>query len=476
MKTIVKKLLAGLLCAGMLLALAACGDSPASSDPASEPDQEPPLPASLVSFSAKKPSASFFGDENLTYDAIANYYIGSNVAGYISAYIQQLFGMQQCAFNCYAQPGSTISRIKQSVVSKCRNESADLIVILLSDKDAQKYAETNDEQYAAAAYKTAAEEMLTAAAEKASCVALVGPFTLSGDEAVRTAMADYAAAAEQACQVSEKAVYIPCQAALDEWAKQGEITLESGSNTVLNANTQMRLAADVIQTLHMTSLNKRQKTDAVKNFTADFVIVTDGDSITDAGRDQTITKEMNLGTGYPSLMKAYLLAEYGEQAPTVYNAAHSGYVAAQMSSSFRREVEPLQPNYLIIMVGINDAYSQWELHSNDCSPEKYANTMKKLMHDFADAYDKVLFISPYYVDKPESSTQRIEYVNDYITALKAVAEEYSNAQFLDFQSMLDARMDEIGYTKSTTISPDKAHLTIEGHRLLLTAVLDALGI
>ena len=150
MKTIVKKLLAGLLCAGMLLALAACGDSPASSDPASEPDQEPPLPASLVSFSAKKPSASFFGDENLTYDAIANYYIGSNVAGYISAYIQQLFGMQQCAFNCYAQPGSTISRIKQSVVSKCRNESADLIVILLSDKDAQKYAETNDEQYAAA--------------------------------------------------------------------------------------------------------------------------------------------------------------------------------------------------------------------------------------------------------------------------------------------------------------------------------------
>lgn len=460
----------------LLLLSTACGtgsvNDPASSDP--NPPAEPTPPASTVQFSAK-PSIYFFGDEHVGADAFTGF-LGSGLANYMSYYVYQLFDGQNVTCEHLGLNGANLQRIKMQVSSNLRSTSVDVAVLMLSDRDALNDVKNNKTD-GVEKYKQTLTELLAEMDGKARHILVVGPFTTSEDAAFRTTFAAYQAAAQEVCQAVQAVQYFACQNWLDEWAQDGPIVQDLATYSVLSRDTSMKLMAKIVQETHMNSLNTTPKNQDTKSFNSDFVITFAGDSITDNARDREISKDMFLGQGYPAAFKAYLMAEYGiDNIPTVYNVANSGATSSALMSTYLTDVENYKPNYLIVMVGINDAYTEW-MGSNLCSAEKYKANMDRMMANYAKKYDKVLLVSPYYLEKPEDvNSNRVKYVNNYIAALQEVAGKYDNAVFVDVQSAFDKVFDKIGYTKMSLISPDKCHLTTQGNWVMFNEIIKALQV
>lgn len=459
-----KRILSLLVSCVLLLALTSCSNASTPATP-----QETPPPPSTVNFS-EKPTVYLFGDEHLGADAIpaANYY-GSGVANYLSYYIYQLNSGKEVTVTNAGTNGADIKQIKGDISYTFRTAKADLAVLLLSDRDAVKGTDV-------ATYKQLLAETLASMDGKVSHILVVGPFTTSKDSAFKSSFAAYQQAAKEACEGVAAVQYFACQSWIDEWAAKGEITKKVGTFEVLSPDASMKLCAKLIQQTHMTSLNTRKKSEDVKKFNSDFVITFAGDSITDNGRDKEIRKDMYLGNGHVSAFKAYMMAEYGiENAPVVYNTGSSGATSVAMMQSFEKDVHATKPNYLVVMVGINDAYLEWT--SNYGNEVQYKTKLTQMMQYYGKNYDKVLIIAPYYLDKPElTDSNRALYVQKYMDAAKSVAEKFDNAVFCDVQSAYDAYLDRIGYTKLNRLSPDKCHITTEGNWILLDAILKALEI
>ena len=82
-------------------------------------------------------------------------------------------------------------------------------------------------------------------------------------------------------------------------------------------------------------------------------ILFQGDSITDAGRARD--NDVNVGTGYPLLVKAAL----GLEAPGEYefvNRGISGNRIVDLYARIRRDIINVKPDVMSILIGINDTW------------------------------------------------------------------------------------------------------------------------
>ena len=84
-------------------------------------------------------------------------------------------------------------------------------------------------------------------------------------------------------------------------------------------------------------------------------ILFQGDSITDAGRNREDGHTGSLGFGYPQLVSGYLgFDNPGEY--KFYNRGISGDRAASLYARVYRDTLNLKPDYMSILVGINDVW------------------------------------------------------------------------------------------------------------------------
>ena len=108
-----------------------------------------------------------------------------------------------------------------------------------------------------------------------------------------------------------------------------------------------------------------------------MVILFQGDSITDAGRNRDAENEANsqamLGNGYPLFAAANLLATYPAQSLKIYNRGRSGNKVFQLQERWKKDCLNLKPDIVSILIGVNDYW-----HKKD---NKYAGTLKKYNTD-----------------------------------------------------------------------------------------------
>jgi len=89
------------------------------------------------------------------------------------------------------------------------------------------------------------------------------------------------------------------------------------------------------------------------------VILFQGDSITDAGRDKkggAPNNTQGLGRGYPNLIGGALLADYPDKKLTVYNRGISGNKVPDLAARWQPDAIDLKPNILSILIGVNDIW------------------------------------------------------------------------------------------------------------------------
>jgi len=87
------------------------------------------------------------------------------------------------------------------------------------------------------------------------------------------------------------------------------------------------------------------------------VVLFQGDSITDAGRNRKEQKPNNAGSfggGYALMAAAALLAEMPEKNLTIYNRGISGNKVYQLAERWKEDCLDLKPDLLSILIGVND--------------------------------------------------------------------------------------------------------------------------
>jgi len=91
----------------------------------------------------------------------------------------------------------------------------------------------------------------------------------------------------------------------------------------------------------------------------DNVILFQGDSITDSGRnkeDLSYNNPKALGSGYPVLAGAAILEKYAGLSLKIYNKGISGNKVFQLAERWDKDCLDIKPDILSILIGVNDIW------------------------------------------------------------------------------------------------------------------------
>lgn len=195
-----------------------------------------------------------------------------------------------------------------------------------------------------------------------------------------------------------------------------------------------------------------------------------GDSITDCNRDYS-SRGTDLGYGYVSLINNLLHAHYPHLQFQVLNTGISGNRVTDLKARWQRDVLELRPDYLSIMIGINDVWRQFdspELEQVDLSA--YCATLSALI-DSAKARTKgVILCSPFLLEANRQEPMRAM-MDVYRSAAKALAGE-KGLDFVDVQEAFDSWMQ---YQPASVLADDRVHPNAIGHQIIASAILKQLS-
>lgn len=198
------------------------------------------------------------------------------------------------------------------------------------------------------------------------------------------------------------------------------------------------------------------------------VILFQGDSITDAGRDYG---GGHLGFGYPRLVEAQLGYENPEKY-TFINKGISGNRIVDVYARIKADIINLKPDYMSILIGVNDVWHEIE-NANGVDSEKFKKVYRMLIEEIKTALPniKIMILEPFVLEAP--ATQNTEdkpdkwktFKNEVALRAKAakeIAEEFS-LTFIPLQDEFDKAAEN---TENNYWLGDGVHPTAMGHELI----------
>ncbi|HOI80409.1 MAG TPA: SGNH/GDSL hydrolase family protein [Petrimonas sp.] len=215
---------------------------------------------------------------------------------------------------------------------------------------------------------------------------------------------------------------------------------------------------------------KRQAVSIPKN----GVILFQGDSITDAGREKT--KELpnngaSFGTGYAFVAATSLLERFAGQQLSVYNRGISGNKVFQLADRWQKDCLDLKPDVLSILIGIND---YWHMRNGnyDGTVEIYEADYRKLLQQTKAALPNVQLVICQPFALPGTTAVDESWVAP-VKAYQEVAEKMSrefNATWVPFQRVFD---EAIRRAPAKYWAADGVHPSMAGCQLMAAAWLKA---
>jgi len=209
------------------------------------------------------------------------------------------------------------------------------------------------------------------------------------------------------------------------------------------------------------------------------IVLFQGDSITDAGRDRKKSQPNDSGTlghGYPVVAASQLLLKKAELNLSIYNKGISGNKVYQLADRWEEDCLQIKPNVLSILVGVND---YWHTLAKE-NPykgtlETYKNDYKALLERTTKTLPGVQLIigEPYAVNGVRAVTDEwYPAFEGYRTAAREIAQEF-NAIFIPYQQVYD---EAIKHAPASYWTGDGVHPTLAGAALMAQAWLKAVGI
>jgi lysophospholipase L1-like esterase len=201
-----------------------------------------------------------------------------------------------------------------------------------------------------------------------------------------------------------------------------------------------------------------------------------GDSITDCGRNRPIGESAfdgDLGNGYVSLIDAALASGYPDCEITIINVGVSGDTVHDLKYRWAADVLALKPDWLSVLVGINDVWQQinrpdFDRHHN--SAREFAHILDELIQQVRPGLQGLILMTPYYLETNLEDPMRVM-MDDYGELVAEVAAA-QNAILVDTQTNFDRILK---WTNPLELALDRIHLNLAGHMILARAFLQQIN-
>ncbi len=206
------------------------------------------------------------------------------------------------------------------------------------------------------------------------------------------------------------------------------------------------------------------------------VVLFQGDSITDAGRDRKREDNANdaraLGTGYAFLAAAALLADHSEAKLTIYNRGISGHKVFQLAERWDKDCIALKPDVVSILIGVNDIWHALN-GQYDGTIEVYERDYRALLERTKRELPgvKLVVCEPFVLRCGAVNDKWFPEFDGYRAAARRVATAF-DAVFVPFQTMFD---EAVRTTPPNYWAGDGVHPTIAGAARMAQTWLQAVS-
>ena len=199
-----------------------------------------------------------------------------------------------------------------------------------------------------------------------------------------------------------------------------------------------------------------------------------GDSITDCERKRPLGegRAPSTGHGYVALVEAFLQTFYCEYNIRVTNTGISGNTVRDLKQRWQTDVIDLQPDWLSVMIGINDVWRQFDqptLPETHVYPAEYEQTLDELISLTLPKVKCIILLTPFYIESNRGDAMRAK-MDQYGQIVKKLADKHQTL-FVDTQAAFDR---VTAHLYPAALAWDRVHPSQTGHMVLARAFLEAM--
>jgi len=197
-----------------------------------------------------------------------------------------------------------------------------------------------------------------------------------------------------------------------------------------------------------------------------------GDSITDCGRARPLGERGGLGDGYVNLANSLLATCHPDTRVRVLNTGISGNRVIDLEARWRDDVLARQPDWLSIMIGINDVWRQFDnvTDTNVVDITRFEKVYRQLLSTTRPNLKGLVLMTPFYLETNPADPMRAQ-MDAYGAVVKQLASEF-DAVFVDVQAAFDAYLEK---RPTQTLCADRVHPNQTGHLIIAKAFFNAIG-
>ncbi len=197
-----------------------------------------------------------------------------------------------------------------------------------------------------------------------------------------------------------------------------------------------------------------------------------GDSITDCGRAHPVGQRAGLGDGYVALVDALMAVNHPGSRIRVLNTGISGNRVIDLEARWRRDVLDLEPDWLSVMIGINDVWRQFDntTDPNQVDIDRFERVYRGLLESTRSGLAGMVLMTPYYLESNRSDPMRAR-MDEYGAVVRRLATDF-DAVFVDTQAAFDHHLE---HRPTQSLCGDRVHPNKTGHMIIARAFVEGVG-
>lgn len=199
------------------------------------------------------------------------------------------------------------------------------------------------------------------------------------------------------------------------------------------------------------------------------VVLFQGDSITDAGRNRGDPDD--LGAGYVMMAASWLSARLPEKRLRFLNRGIGGNRVGDLEARWQTDCIELRPDWVSIMIGINDTWRRYD--SGDETPvESFERSYRAILKRTREQLEaRLILIEPFVLPVPADRRLWREDLDPKIQVVRDLAREFGAILV-----PMDGVMNAAGARREPSFwAQDGVHPTPAGHMVMALAWLRAVG-
>jgi lysophospholipase L1-like esterase len=172
-----------------------------------------------------------------------------------------------------------------------------------------------------------------------------------------------------------------------------------------------------------------------------------------------------------NLARSLMVARYPELRLRFLNRGVGGDTTRNLLARWQRDVLAEQPDWLSVMIGINDVWRAFGANVHEAVPQaEYEANLRELLERARDGGARLILMTPYMIEgNPQVAMRR--QMDAFSGVVERLAGEYG-AVLVHTQRAFDTVLEQL---PSAALAVDQIHPGSEGHAVIALAWLRAVG-